>query len=163
MFLHRNKISKNLVHLKNCSCTRTCLSVLHFNFFLHRLLGCNSSMRGKLSAEFLNFVEQICQLTLLCPEADPITANEQGLWQVGDLKLVRPNVCRYKLLLFNYLQIFSRFPSAETKVQKNSKSSINHVSPRLPQTHVGGSFYFHVKLVLRLFTLGKICCKSYQN
>jgi hypothetical protein len=36
---------------------------------------------------------------------------------VGVLKLVRPNVCRYKLLMFNYLQMFKRFPSAETKVQ----------------------------------------------
>jgi hypothetical protein len=34
--------------------------------------------------------------------------------QVGDLKIVRPNVRRYKLLLFSYLQKFSRFPSAET-------------------------------------------------
>jgi len=40
-------------------------------------------MRGKLSAEFLNFVEQICQLTLLCPEADPITANVRGFTLVG--------------------------------------------------------------------------------
>jgi hypothetical protein len=39
--------------------------------------------------------------------------------QVGDLKLVRPNVRRYKLLLFSYLQMCNRFPSAETKVQKN--------------------------------------------
>ena len=38
--------------------------------------------------------------------------------QVGDLKLVRPNVFRYKLLMFNYLQMFNRFPSAETNVQK---------------------------------------------
>jgi hypothetical protein len=37
--------------------------------------------------------------------------------QVGDLKLVRPNVFRYKLLMLSYLQMFNRFPSAETKVQ----------------------------------------------
>jgi hypothetical protein len=46
-----------------------------------------------------------------------ITPNEQGLWQVGVLKLVRPNVCRYKLLMLNYLQVLNRIPSAKTKVQ----------------------------------------------
>ena len=48
-----------------------------------------------------------------------VSDNEKGLWQVGHLKLNCPNVRRYKNLLFNYLQKFSRFPSAETKVQKN--------------------------------------------
>jgi hypothetical protein len=33
----------------------------------------------------------------------------------GGGELVRWNVCRYKLLIFNYLQMFNRFPSAETK------------------------------------------------
>jgi hypothetical protein len=37
--------------------------------------------------------------------------------QVGGLKLICPNLCRYKLLMLSYLQMFSRFPSAETKVQ----------------------------------------------
>jgi hypothetical protein len=37
--------------------------------------------------------------------------------QVGDLKMVRPNVRRYKILMLSYLQKFNRFPSAETKVQ----------------------------------------------
>jgi len=48
---------------------------------------------------------------------DYIAANVQGLWQVGALKLVHPNVCRYKLLMLSYLQMLNRFPSAETKVQ----------------------------------------------
>jgi hypothetical protein len=39
------------------------------------------------------------------------------LWQVGVLKFVCPNVRRYKLLMLSYLQMFNRFPSAETKVQ----------------------------------------------
>ena len=39
--------------------------------------------------------------------------------QVGNLKRLCPNVSRYKNLLFNYLQKFRWFPSAETKVQKN--------------------------------------------
>jgi hypothetical protein len=59
--------------------------------------------------------------------------------QVGVLKLVCPNVRRYKLLMLSYLQKFKRFPSAETKVHKKSKCSITSVSPHLPQTHVGGS------------------------
>ena len=46
-----------------------------------------------------------------------LAANEKGLWQVGNLKRYCPNVRRYKLLLFNYLPMFKRFPSAETKVQ----------------------------------------------
>ena len=54
-----------------------------------------------------------------CDGLCELTANVQGLWKVGALKLVRPNVCRYKLLMFSYLQMFSRFPSAETNVQKN--------------------------------------------
>ena len=66
--------------------------------------------------------------------------------QVGNLKLVRPNVCRYKLLVFNYLQKFSRFPSAETKVQKNYQCSITSVSPHLPQTHVGCCHIFLVRI-----------------
>ena len=37
--------------------------------------------------------------------------------QVGDLKVVRPNVRRYKLLMLSYLQMFNRFPSAETNIQ----------------------------------------------
>jgi hypothetical protein len=49
-----------------------------------------------------------------------VSANEQGLWQVGVLKLVRPNVCRYKLLIgvaraIELLKNAWQFPSAETK------------------------------------------------
>jgi len=35
--------------------------------------------------------------------------------QVGNLKHLCPNVCRYKLLMLSYLQLFNRIPSAETK------------------------------------------------
>jgi hypothetical protein len=49
-----------------------------------------------------------------------LAANEKVLWQVGALKHVRPNVCRYKLLMFNYLQMFGSFRPPKTKVQKNS-------------------------------------------
>ena len=66
---------------------------------------------------------------------------DRACGQVGDLKHFRPNVCRYKLLMFNYLQMFKRFPSAETKVQKNYQCSITSVSPHLPQTHVGGRLF----------------------
>ena len=68
--------------------------------------------------------------------------------QVGDLKLVHPNVRRYKLLMFNYLQMFNRFPSAETNVQKNYQSSITSVSPHLPQTHVGRSYFLSTVMPL---------------
>jgi len=33
--------------------------------------------------------------------------------RVGNLELVRPNFCRYKLLMLSYLQLFNRIPSAE--------------------------------------------------
>jgi hypothetical protein len=42
---------------------------------------------------------------------------DQQRQKVGDLKLVRPNVRRYKLLMLSYLQMFNRFPFAETEVQ----------------------------------------------
>ena len=44
-----------------------------------------------------------------------LVANEKVLWLVGTLELVRPNVCRYKLLMFNYLQMIGQVPSAENK------------------------------------------------
>jgi hypothetical protein len=48
----------------------------------------------------------------------PITNRACG--QVGDLKLVCWNFCRYKLLMLSYLPMFNRFPSAEIKVWKSS-------------------------------------------
>ena len=69
-----------------------------------------------------------------------LAANEKGLWQVGHLKLLCPNVRRYKLLLFNYLQKFSWFPSAETKVQKDSQSSITYVRPTCHKPMLAAGF-----------------------
>ena len=74
-----------------------------------------------------------------------LTANEKVLWLMGALKLVCPNVCRYELLMLSYLQKFNRFPSAETKVQKNYPCSITSVSPHLPQYYVGGSYFLSSK------------------
>ena len=58
-----------------------------------------------------------------------ISANEKGLWQVGHLKLICPNVRRYKLLILNYSSMFKSFPSAEIKLQINYQCSITSVSP----------------------------------
>ena len=55
--------------------------------------------------------------------------NGKGLWKLGDLELVRPNVRRVKLLLFNYLQMFGSFRQPTTNVQKNSQSPITSVRP----------------------------------
>jgi hypothetical protein len=38
--------------------------------------------------------------------------------QVGVLKLVRPNVCRYKLLMLSYLQMFGSFRQPKQKYNK---------------------------------------------
>ena len=58
-----------------------------------------------------------------------VADNVKGLWKLGNLKPVRPNVRPIKLLIFNYLQMYNRFPSAQTKAQKNYKSSITSVRP----------------------------------
>jgi hypothetical protein len=47
-----------------------------------------------------------------------ITANEKVLWKLGDLKLVRPNVRPYKLLYFNYLQMFGSFRPPKQKYKR---------------------------------------------
>jgi hypothetical protein len=44
--------------------------------------------------------------------------NEKVLWKVGDLKHVRPNVRRYKLLMFNYLQMFGSFRQPKQKYKR---------------------------------------------
>ena len=79
------------------------------------------------------------QCRFCCPEMSLLYSHQRiGLvvrW--GHLKRLCPNVRRCKLLLLNYLQKFSRFPSAETKVQKNSQSWDLFRPPHLPQTHVG--------------------------
>ena len=82
-----------------------------------------------------------------------ITANGKGLWQVGHLKLNCPNVCRYKLLILNYLPMFKMFPSAETKVQKNSQSWDLFRPPHLPQTHVIGSVFSFAYLLFKKFNI----------
>ena len=67
-----------------------------------------------------------------CPNA--VAANEKVLWKLGNLKTFCPNVRRYKLLYFNYLQMIGQFPSAETKVQTNYRSSITSVRPNCHNT-----------------------------
>ncbi len=67
--------------------------------------------------------------------------------QVGNLKHLCPNVRRYKLLMFNYLQMFSRFPSAETKVQKNYQSSITSVSPNCHKPMLGAVIFPQLSMV----------------
>ncbi len=81
-----------------------------------------------------------------------IAANEKVLWLVGDLKLVRPNVRRYKLLIFNYLQMFGSFRLPITKVQKNYQSSITSVRPHLPQYYVGGRCFSLSSVRISLFS-----------
>jgi hypothetical protein len=47
-----------------------------------------------------------------------MAANEKVLWLVGALKLVRPNVRRYKLLMLNYLQMLGSFRPPKQKYNR---------------------------------------------
>jgi hypothetical protein len=47
-----------------------------------------------------------------------VAHNEKVLWKLGDLKLVRPNVRPYKLLYFNYLQMFGSFRPPKQKYKR---------------------------------------------
>ena len=97
----------------------------------------------------LNFNISPTLLSQVYPQKFPkkLAANEKGLWKLGDLKLVCPNVRRYKLLMFNYLQKFNRFPSAETKVQKNYQSSITSVRPNCHKPMLAVGFLSSVLLI----------------
>jgi hypothetical protein len=48
------------------------------------------------------------------------------------LKLVRPNVCRYKLLMFNYLQTLGSFRPPKQKYKKVPKVQL---LPSAPTCH----------------------------
>ena len=73
--------------------------------------------------------------------------------QVGNLKLLCPNVRRYKNLLLNYLQKFSMFPSAETKVQNNSKCSITYVRPTCHKPMLAAGVSVHTIFSNSLFSV----------
>ena len=84
--------------------------------------------------------------TRTIPEKN-LPPTKRACGQVGKLKLLRLNDRRYKNLLFNYLQKFKRFPSAETKRGRPCGTikllMFNYFRPpQLPQTHVGGSRFF---------------------
>ena len=68
---------------------------------------------------------KICPLFLLVT----LPPTKRACGQVGHLKRCCPNVRRHKLLILSYLQMFKRFPSAETKVQNNYRCSITYVRP----------------------------------
>jgi hypothetical protein len=44
-----------------------------------------------------------------------MSANEKVLWSGGGFETRPPNVCRYKLLMFNYLQMFGSFRQPKQK------------------------------------------------
>ena len=60
--------------------------------------------------------------------------------QVGDLKLVRPNVCRYKLLMFNYLQMFGSFRPTEQKYKRIPKVQLLPSAPTCHNTMLAAVF-----------------------
>ena len=61
-----------------------------------------------------------------------MATSEKVLWQVGDSLLVRLNVCRYKLLTFNYLQLFGGFRPPK---QKYNKITNVQLIPSAPTCH----------------------------
>jgi hypothetical protein len=64
-----------------------------------------------------------------------MTANEKVLWLVGALKLVRPNVRRYKLLMFNYLQMIGSFRPTEQKYKRIPKVQLFPSAPHRRSDH----------------------------
>ena len=80
-----------------------------------------------------------------------LRTTERACGQVGHLKRLCPNVRRYKLLILNYLLMFKRFPSAETKVQKNYCCSITFVRPTCHKPML--CVVIHLRVVSRLQTL----------
>ena len=96
-----------------------------------------------------------------------MTANEAGLWLVGHLKLLCPNVSRYKNLLLSYLQMLKSFPSAETKRGRPCGTIKllmfnNFRQPHLPQTHVGGWQSFRPKICPRAINYPSKVVRSCQ-
>jgi hypothetical protein len=61
-----------------------------------------------------------------------LAANVKVLWLVGALKLVRPNVRRYKLLMFNYLQMIGSFRPPKQKYKRITKVQL---LPSAPTCH----------------------------
>jgi hypothetical protein len=82
-----------------------------------------------------------------------MTANEKVLWKLGNLKLVRPNVCPYKLLLFNYLQMYHKVPSAQTNAQKNYQRPITSVRPNCHNTMLAVVVFRRQSLLLSNFVV----------
>jgi hypothetical protein len=68
-------------------------------------------------------------------------ANEKVLWLVGDLKLVRPNVRRYKLLMFNYLQMLASFRPTEQKYKRITKVQLLPSAPTCHNTMLGAVLF----------------------
>jgi hypothetical protein len=71
-----------------------------------------------------------------------MAANEKVLWLVGDLKLVRPNVRRYKLLMFNYLQMLGSFRPPKQKYKSIPKVQLLPSAPTCHNTMLAAVIFF---------------------
>ena len=71
-----------------------------------------------------------------------ITANEKVLWLVGALKLVRPNVCRYKLLMLSYLQMFGSFRPPKQKYNRIPRVQLLPSAPTCHNTMLAVRCFF---------------------
>jgi hypothetical protein len=78
-----------------------------------------------------------------------ISANEKVLWQVGDLKLVRPNVCRVKLLIFNDLQMIGSFRPPKQKYKRIPNVQLLPSAPTCHNTMLSAAA-FCVSLRIRI-------------
>jgi hypothetical protein len=80
--------------------------------------------------------------------APAVAHNEKVLWLVGALKLVRPNVCRYKLLMFNYLQIFGSFRPLKQKYERIPKVQLLPSAPTCHNTMLCAVAFVHPTMCL---------------
>jgi hypothetical protein len=71
-----------------------------------------------------------------------VADNEKVLWQVGALEPVRPNVCRYKLLMFNYLQMLGSFRQPKQKYKRIPKVQLLPSAPTCHNTMLAAVHFF---------------------
>ena len=122
---------------------------MNFGLPVHKISSSLSLMLSNSGNKFLSNVELIFLLFLRFRDIIlvmncrySLTANEKVLWKLGNLKTFRPNVRRYKLLMFNYLQMIGQFPSAENKSTIKFPKFNHFRPPQLPQYYVGGRHFF---------------------
>ena len=81
-----------------------------------------------------------------CHMAFRVATNVKGLWKLGNLKPICPNVRRYKLLMFNYLQMFGGFRPTEQKYKRITNVQSLPSAPNCHNTMLAVVFIFVVQV-----------------